>query len=64
MISILAPSRDRPLGLFRMIESSRATARSPIEIVCRIDDDEPQAEAYHAMHVSGTIESSWWDRAS
>lgn len=56
MISILAPSRDRPLGLFRMIESSRATARSPIEIVCRIDDDEPQAEAYHAMHVSGTID--------
>lgn len=56
MISILAPSRDRPSGLYGMIESARATARTPIEVVCRIDDDEPQAAAYRAMQLAGMID--------
>ncbi len=45
MISLLCPTRGRPASLRRMVESARATATGPIEIICRIDNDDSFARA-------------------
>jgi hypothetical protein len=41
MFSLMTPTRGRPKQLRDMAESARATARKPIEIVVRLDDDDP-----------------------
>lgn len=46
MISILVPSRGRPDQLARMIDSARATAAGPVEVVARLDDDDPALQQY------------------
>lgn len=43
MISLLVPTRGRPLNVARMAESARATASSEIEFIFRVDDDDPDA---------------------
>lgn len=45
MISLLIPSRGRPQNIRRLTESVRATAHGPIEIVWRVDDDDPDSLA-------------------
>lgn len=42
MISLLLPTRKRPDSLRRMVESARATATNPPEIVCYVDNDDPE----------------------
>lgn len=40
MISLLLPSRRRPKIFSRMVSSVRGTAKNPVEIVARFDDDD------------------------
>jgi hypothetical protein len=40
MISLLTPTRNRPVECQRMIESARRTASNPVEIICYISDDD------------------------
>lgn len=46
MISILCPSRGRPLLAKRMIESALKTAGQPIEILLYINEDDPLLNDY------------------
>src|SRR3989304_4405564 len=39
-ISILLPTRGRPAGMRRLLESAQATASGPLEVVYYIDDDD------------------------
>lgn len=43
MISILCPTRKRPVQFERMVESARITATSPIEILARFDADDTES---------------------
>ena len=54
-ISLLIPSRARTELLGRMIASVRAVSVLPVEIVVRIDADDPQLEGYRQMRAQGTI---------
>lgn len=48
-ISLVVPSRARPVALAEMLESAAATAADPdsLEAVVVIDDDDPAQPAYH-----------------
>jgi glycosyltransferase involved in cell wall biosynthesis len=56
MISILIPSRGRPALLKRMVDSVRSTAREKVEIVCRIDHDDPAYNGYSELAGRGVID--------
>lgn len=40
MISILAPTRKRPVEFLRMVDSVRGTAHGPVDIVAYVDEDD------------------------
>jgi hypothetical protein len=46
MISICCPTRGRPDRFVQMLSSAFATAEGDVEIVARLDDDDPSANAY------------------
>lgn len=46
MISLLLPSRGRPQIFQRMVDSARATAHREIEVIVRLDSDDPTADQY------------------
>ncbi len=43
MISLLIPTRKRPAGIRRVVESARATAKGQFEMVFYIDNDDPES---------------------
>ena len=49
LISLLLPTRKRPVQLQRMVESVQSTAKNPVEIVCRVDLDDDSYDALHAL---------------
>lgn len=49
MISILLPSRDRPDQLARFIHSIHQTVDNPVEIIVRVDEDEPRMQGYKSL---------------
>lgn len=51
MISILCPTRKRPAQLARMVQSVRATAKTAVEIVAYVDDDDQSYPADCASKV-------------
>ena len=53
MISLLLPSRKRPLEFKRMAESVIATLKRPVEIVARFDDDD--LESAELAHKDGAL---------
>lgn len=57
MISILLPSRNRPDNIKRLVRTIQETADNfeDIEIIVRLDDDEPQLEAYMDSPPPNTI---------
>jgi hypothetical protein len=70
MISIITPSRGRPIQLKRMAESAWCNVSdfSNVEIVVRVDSDDPLLEEYKKIpdikYVEGTrdiIHSARWD---
>lgn len=46
MISILCPSRGRPILAKKMIDSALETAGQPIEIILYLNDDDPTLDEY------------------
>lgn len=49
MISLLVPSRHRPDGLHALWASATETAKDDIELVYRVDDDDPTLDEYTVM---------------
>jgi len=49
LISILCPSRGRPLLAKKMMESARKTARKQPEILFYVDDDDPTKDEYLSL---------------
>lgn len=69
MISLLCPTRKRPDGLARMVESVRATARKNIEIVCYVDDDDNSYDALEVasikfIHGPRIVLSNMWNKCA
>lgn len=69
MISLLAPTRNRPDWALRMWESAQATAVGDIELVLYVDDDDPSLSELDAIEdatiVIGDrcVLSDTWNRA-
>jgi hypothetical protein len=73
MISVCCPSRGRPESMFRLVESVRATAVGPVEVIFYLDDDDPDSAVMAAqlglaglygqvMHIVGeriTMSNTW-----
>lgn len=73
MISVCCPTRGRPESMRRLVESVRATADGPVEIIFYLDDDDPDSAAMAAhlgtaglygqvMHIIGkriTMSDTW-----
>lgn len=49
MLSLVGASRGRPKGLRATLDSVMATARFPLEILIRLDDDDPTLPEYRQL---------------
>lgn len=47
MISILCPSRGRPTGARELLDTIRATSTTYVELIFRLDDDDPSLADYY-----------------
>lgn len=76
MISLIVPSRGRPVALWTMVASAEATANDPdqVEVCVRLDDDDPEgadylAQAYplatnNVVAKRGVMANAWNDAAA
>lgn len=55
MISLLVPSRGRPDALAALWASATETASGPIELVARLDEDDPMLEKYEVHMGEGCV---------
>lgn len=68
VISLLVPSRGRPESFKEMVRSAYDNADSPslVEVVARLDDDDPAKDDYQFPHIEGprsTLSGLWNDAA-
>lgn len=70
IISLLTPSRGRPKSFHEMVESAYSTASHPagIEVVARLDDDDPERASYQpfvpVLVGPRTTLSSYWNECA
>lgn len=75
MISICCPSRGRPERFAEMLESVKRTATGDVEIICRLDDDDPTVKDYPKdplvsyisgphPHMMSKLWNECWERAT